>query len=301
MPTSFDLKRPDPHTHCGCEHASAAVGDWAGTALLYGGGMYFLALIGSGNLSNYVHSRFTWIVWIGAAAFFVLAYVKMTTTASGKSQCCGSHAEWKLWLLALPLMMGFLLPSAPLNASSISRQAPQSTSTPGPRRPPPDVQAILKDEVGMSMLLTPESDPDLLGNMYDTTTPDPARLRTTTDYTLLDWFWKYVDVGEQRQTLDGQRVDLVGFVYRGENDTEKEFILARYFMYHCIFDTIPIGIPTTWQEGGELAEDTWVRVRGTLRFVPDDSGTPLLTIAADTIEVVPQPETPYLYPDGMLL
>ncbi len=257
--------------------------------LLAGGGIYFLQLIRTGTLANYVNVRFAWIAWLGMIAFFVLALAKLMPPVQKHDHgCCGNGPAWKWWLLALPVILGLVLPSNPLNASVI--------------RGEPDVQALLKEQVGMQYLRYPETIPGRadLYSLYNDFMPD--RHNAYVDpltFSLLDWFRIFYDLPpEKKNLLEGMPFDMTGFVYHGPESTADRFVLARFFMRHCMFDTIPIGMPTVWDNGDALREDSWVRVQGTVRSLPDASGTEVLTLVADSVKLTAQPETPYLYPDA---
>lgn len=257
--------------------------------LLTGGGVYFLQLIRTGDLANYVNVRFAWIAWLGMIAFFLLAFAKLAPSAAEHGHgCCAKRSSWKLWLLALPIILGLFVPSKPLNASAI--------------RSEPDLQAILKENVGMHSLFTPETIPDRaqLYSLYNDVMPDKVGSNDDPQhYSLLDWFRVFFDLPpEKKDALEGLPVDLIGFVYHGSEPSDDRFTLTRFFMRHCMFDTIPIGMPTAWKNADALKEDSWVHVQGTVRYLPDASGKDVLTIVPDSVRLTEQPGTPYLYPDA---
>ncbi len=67
--------------------------------------------------------------------------------------------------------------------------------------------------------------------------------------------------------------------------------MTRFFMRHCMFDTLPIGIAVSSDNADALKNDTWVRVRGTMH-----SRGIRPVIEADRVEMVAIPDPPYLYP-----
>lgn len=284
------LAHEHKHNASECSHAEHALKrEWIDILLLAGGGIYFLQLIRTGTLANYVNVRFAWIAWLGMIAFFLLALAKLTPSVHDHSHsCCGKRAAWKLWILALPVALGLFLPSKPLNASVI--------------RSEPDLQAMLREQVGMQYLMTPEIVPDRaqLYSLYNDFMPDKVRSYDDPQtFTLVDWLRVYVDLPpEKKNLLEGLPVDLVGFVYHGSKQSDDHFMLARFFMRHCMFDTIPIGLPTLWKNADSLTEDSWVRVQGVVRYLPDDAGNKVLTIVPDSVRLTEQPEMPYLYPDA---
>lgn len=263
---------------------------WPDATLLALGGVYFARLIHTGDLANYVNMRFAWVAWAGMAAFFLLALAKIIPARGHDhgDDCCESRPSWKSWVLALPIAIGMVLPSRPLDSSAI-----QSAD--------PDMQAILREEVGMGQLLTPEAveDPSWLYSLYDEVYPDKRRsYDDPPTFTLLDWFRFTVDPPEgDDRTIEGMPVDVIGFAYRDATGDRSRFVLTRFFMRHCLFDTVPIGIPVQWEHGAGIDDDDWLRVRGTMDVVSDAAGKKVVTIIADDIDRVEQPEVPYLYPD----
>lgn len=278
------------HHACDCKHDERAPKrTWMDVLLLAGGGIYFLQLIRTGTLANYVNVRFAWIAWLGMIAFFLLALAKLIpSTHEHDHGCSGKRSAWKWWLLALPVVLGLVLPSKPLNASVI--------------RSEPDVQAMLKEQVGMQYLFYPETIPSRtdLYSLYNDFMPDkPNSYDDPLTFSLLDWFRIFYDLPpEKKNLLEGMQFDVTGFVYHGSDATADRFVLGRFFMRHCMFDTIPIGMPTVWSNGDALQEDSWVRVQGTVQYLPDASGKEVLTLVADSVKLTEQPETPYLYPDA---
>lgn len=262
--------------------------NWPDIVLLAGGGLYFAQLIYSGDLANYVNPRFAWIAWFGMAAFIGLALAKALPAEHAHSHgCCQQQPRWKLWLLALPLAIGFLLPSQPLNSSVIQSRKP-------------DVQSMLREEVGMQYLITPETIAyrEQLYSFYNEIMPDKRKpLDSPLALTLLDWFRIAFDLPEEKKNLlEGMPVDLIGFVYHPGQERDR-FMLTRFFMRHCMFDTVPLGLPVSWPNGDSLAEDSWVRVQGRMRYLTDHSGKAVLTVVGQSVKLTEQPETPYLYPE----
>jgi putative membrane protein len=72
-------------------------------------------------------------------------------------------------------------------------------------------------------------------------------------------------------------------------------MVARFTISCCVADSSAIGLPVMWQGVDTLPQDTWVRVQGTFE-VGDFQGDTVPILQASSVEVVPQPEHPYLYP-----
>jgi uncharacterized repeat protein (TIGR03943 family) len=70
---------------------------------------------------------------------------------------------------------------------------------------------------------------------------------------------------------------------------------ARFTIACCVADASAIGLPVRWAAASELAQGAWVQVRGQIEVETVD-GELRPVLHAETLEIVPQPEHPYLYP-----
>jgi putative membrane protein len=93
--------------------------------------------------------------------------------------------------------------------------------------------------------------------------------------------------------FSGQNVDVTGFVYRGEGYADDTFLVARFTISCCVADSVAIGLPVTWAD--DLRQDTWVRVQGQL-VTGTINGETRAVVQPSSVEIVEQPEHPYLYP-----
>jgi uncharacterized repeat protein (TIGR03943 family) len=110
------------------------------------------------------------------------------------------------------------------------------------------------------------------------------------------------------KTYIGKRVSLDGFVYHPPELPPNYFILTRYFVFCCIADAYPIGITVRSQDPIQLKNDTWVHVTGVIQtkpfpildqieptnWYPSDVKKPV--IVADSVQVIPTPDKPYMMP-----
>ena len=161
-----------------------------------------------------------------------------------------------LAIIALPLVFGTLIPSRPLGAEAIS------------------------------------------GDIAITNAAAASNVTTFTinplDRNVLDWL-RVFNSTDDYQTLNGEPADLIGFVYREANFGEDQFMVARYSISCCVADASAIGIPVTWADIAALDQGQWVHVQGSFQ-VAEFRGDELPVLQAESIELVDQPEHPYLYP-----
>lgn len=118
---------------------------WFKTALLIGLSAYFVYNIVSGSLANYINARFAWLSYVAAAIFGILGVMSAISVLRAQ---LGRHdhnhddhddhdhehehedhghdhehagLSWtNLAILAIPLLLGVLIPSRPLGASAVN-------------------------------------------------------------------------------------------------------------------------------------------------------------------------------------
>jgi uncharacterized repeat protein (TIGR03943 family) len=116
---------------------------------------------------------------------------------------------------------------------------------------------------------------------------DPAQ------WNLLQWA---MALPVQDEELQGETVDVVGFVFQDARMGHDAFYVARYVITCCAADGTAAGLPVQWPDGETLPANTWVRVQGTLATITTGDGLTTPAIDAASVEPVDQPESPYLFP-----
>lgn len=159
-------------------------------------------------------------------------------------------------LLLLPVLLGTLAPARPLGASALASASVSIDISPGAR-------------------LVEDLDED------------------TTRWNLLEWSMA-LSVRDEA-ALAGKPVDVVAFVYHDPQRPLDGFYAVRYVLTCCAADGSGVGLPVLWKESAALKDDAWVRVRGTIGSVALAGRTEPAIVAA-SVEPVPQPTPPYLYP-----
>jgi hypothetical protein len=100
--------------------------------------------------------------------------------------------------------------------------------------------------------------------------------------------------GELRlSNVDGERAELTGFVARQPGLAADEVLVARFIMLHCTADAYAVSVPVRYAGAGELPDDTWVHIEGTVR-AGGPEGNRQAVVEADSVRVIPQPRQPYL-------
>ncbi|GAA1702476.1 TIGR03943 family protein [Microbacterium sediminicola] len=86
--------------------------------------------------------------------------------------------------------------------------------------------------------------------------------------------------------FDGDPIVLTGFV----SGADGGFDLSRFVITHCVIDAQAATLPVQW-DGADAPEGAWVTVTGTVRSGSDGA----LTVVADGVDVIDEPEDPYEY------
>jgi putative membrane protein len=247
---------------------------WLKAGLMLGLGLYFVWIIVSGNLTNYINYRFAWLVYIAATVLLLLGVASVVgllrrPAHHDHDESCGcghdhahdghGHSHGVSWgtlgIIALPLLLGTLVPSRPLGAEAIDG----------------------------NLSMTAASAATVTEFM-----PDPLKRN------VLDWLRAF-NSAEDYNELNGLPADVVGFVYREPTFAADTFMLARFTVSCCVADASAIGIPVLWPEGADVQQNTWLRVQGDFQ-VGDFRGEAVPVLHAKTVETMEQPEHPYLYP-----
>jgi uncharacterized repeat protein (TIGR03943 family) len=165
-----------------------------------------------------------------------------------------------LWLLALPLLVAVLVPQRPLGASAASLR--------GVRADVPFSQNLGQDALALAI---------------------PAQERN-----VLEWMNVFAATADLN-VLEGQPVDVTGFVYRDGRMRADQFVVTRFSVTCCVADAAAIGLDVSGQAAAQVLDSGWVRVRGKLRI--NKIGQRLLpNVEAESVEAIQAPEQPYLFP-----
>jgi putative membrane protein len=164
-----------------------------------------------------------------------------------------------LILLSIPLIFGILVPVRPLSTSSLN------TRSIGLSAP-----ASIEDQSVKTMEVAPD------------------------DRTVLDWI-KIFNYEEDLSSYLGTEANVIGFVYHDPRLEGDRFMISRFVITCCVADAFAIGMAVDWPDSIDLADDTWVNVKGTVDVLTVD-GQQVPLIHAQSIVPTQAPEQPYLYP-----
>jgi uncharacterized repeat protein (TIGR03943 family) len=104
-----------------------------------------------------------------------------------------------------------------------------------------------------------------------------------------------LNVYPEPDAYTGQKAKVQGFVIHQPNVSEEYIFLARFVLSCCAADAYPVGLPV--QISGSRQQyppDTWLEIEGqmTTQTVGEKRQ---LTIKANSLKKIPQPQNPYSY------
>ncbi|GAB4581571.1 MAG: hypothetical protein Fur0022_43200 [Anaerolineales bacterium] len=232
-------------------------------------GVYLMQKLLSGTLYYYINERFFGLVWFGVAGFLGLAVILFRARGEAHEQDhdpehdhdhMGKGAQWALFLVALPVLLGVLVPASPLGASAIGNRG-----------------------ISGNAPLTFNAS----GSLFQLEVPP-------NDRTILDWV-RMFNFEQDLSKLTDQPADVVGFVYHDPRLEEGQFMVGRFTLSCCVADAFAIGMIVAWSEAADLPDNQWVRVKGRVDALTLD-GQMLPLIHAETVQEVEEPAQPYLFP-----
>jgi putative membrane protein len=227
---------------------------------------FFLGIkVVSNQLSWYINPRFITLTQIGILFLGVLVY---RLVLEMKGSFAPEHDEYdhtappvNLWIMLIPLLVGVLIPARPLGSATVSTKGP-ITSAP----------------------------------LISSQAASEQRLVQVAQRTILDWYYLFA-FEEDIDPFMGEEASVVGFVYHDRRLPAGQFFVSRIILSCCAADGFAVTMIVDWPHAGALEQDTWVQVTGPVDktfFADDPQAVPL--IRATRVEIVPQPENPYLFP-----
>jgi putative membrane protein len=92
----------------------------------------------------------------------------------------------------------------------------------------------------------------------------------------------------------GKKIEMIGFVYREENFSENQMVVARFGLSCCVADASVYGTLSTGEMVKDLQDDQWIRVTGTITKTEYNDWT-LPYIQIEQLDKIEQPDQPYIY------
>ena len=241
-------------------------------AIFFSLGLFLLGSLLSGTFYWYLSERLLWLVVISTVIFLAIPVILVTgqTKAAPHGHAHrpdepagepeATHIPMRrLVLMALPLILGVLVPARPLSAVAVTTKSLNNTAA----------------------LSVGNSQPASFASL------------PSSQYSILDWV-REANGRADPQRLEGLSADVIGFVDHDQRLPAGQFLVGRYAITHCIAEAVAVGMIVAWPQSAP-PDNAWVRVKGRVSL-DTLGGKPAPKIEADSVEVVPQPARPYLYP-----
>lgn len=235
--------------------------------------IFFVYKAINGQLTWYINARFIPLTLIGMAFLAILAQTLFSEVRRSRRQeqeeAEHHHEEehdhdyepaaTNLWFMIVPLLIGVFIPAKPLDSSAFSTRG-FSTSAP---------------------LVSSNSSTQVLDTQSD-------------QRNILDWL-KAFNYEEDITQFVGQPAAVIGFVYFDKSLEADQFYVSRFVIACCAADGFAIAMPVKWSDSQTLQKDAWVLVKGSIQSTTID-GNRVPMIVADSVQSVPVPDQPYIFP-----
>ncbi len=208
---------------------------WVKALLMIGLGVYLAYNIASGSITNYVNERFAWLSYVASALFLLIGgfsvwHLLREHGHDHDDEHNHDHVHepisWRvLAILAVPLVLGTLIPSKPLGAEAVS------------------------GSINLSSAAT-------VGTSEGFNVPPEQR-------NVLDWLRAFNNA--DYPSFDGQTANVIGFVYTEPSFAQNQFMVARFAISCCVADATAIGLPVSWANAADLTQGEWIEVKGTFK------------------------------------
>jgi putative membrane protein len=94
---------------------------------------------------------------------------------------------------------------------------------------------------------------------------------------------------------ENKTIELTGFVFRDKDFNDTSFIAARSLITCCAADTSIVGLICEYNDGKQLKNDTWIKVKGKIKDT-SFNGQQMPMIVVEKCEEIEKPKNEYIYP-----
>jgi putative membrane protein len=283
--------------------------------IILGLSLYIAYLVKHDTLQYYIAPRMMGYIQWSAILLFIVAifqlYFALKSKAEVVQNCDCEHTPPKskfknivsYTLLILPLLFGFLLPDTTMNSAlaakkgvilSISNSKSQLNHTAVSGNTPLDLPAPPSEDaaplIAGKFITTQPYDQDyakLSAKLYaKETIPIKSEIFLET-LTSLDLFM---------DDFVAKKVELSGFIYRESGMSADQFVVARFALQCCSADAIPYGLLIKYTGDKSYADDSWVKITGTLQTTTYKNQK-IIQIDATQVVKLEAPKSQYVYPN----
>ena len=234
-----------------------SAGTWLKAAVMGATGGYLLFVLLSGNAANYINLAYAPLTYLAAALLLLLA---AAAAWDGLRSVFSGHGfdrvSWiAVGILAIPVILGVLVPSKPLGAA--------------------DASGRLNTALGSS-------------------SGDGSLPADTLDWNVLDWVTA-LRTADDPSELNGLPARIDAFVKHSDEYPPDHFVAIRLFISCCVVDGQFAGIPVQWQGSSDIPTDAWVSVIGEVKVSEFLGESMPIIVASAVEVSEEDPDQPYLY------
>jgi len=201
-------------------------------------------------------------------------------------------------LFALPLLLGFLLPHAPLNSVLAEKKGVSFTglSTHPSAATPPSNESSSGDKGNGVASLDALFPADEYTHAY---AEFAKRLYKREQIVVEDnlFIETLTTLDLYQQPFVGSKVTLTGFVYRDGHMRDDQFAVSRFAMTCCSADALPYGLLAQSADAKNYANDSWVTLTGIVTTTQWQVQSVIMLTATDITPVAIDHRDAYVYPN----
>lgn len=302
--------------------------------ILLGLSIYIAFLVETDTLQLYIGVRIRPLVQVSSLVVYALAVIQAFIayrTYKGsiiECDCCGNPPA-RAWyksgflygMLALPLLLGFLLPDTVLGGAFASKKGIILGAAASPNAGANYSQQLQSSGLNDSEdAALPEEVPVQASDEQAGGSATPAEPATPLFVGEDEFEQELAILAERLYALPvievkteiymeilssivtfqeqflGKEVELSGFVYREKGLSDNQLVVGRIAVQCCTADATPYGVLTEFAEASQFEDDVWVKLRGTLAQT-EYNGNTIIKIDVTESEVIEAPGNPYIYPN----
>lgn len=271
--------------------------------ILLGFSTFLFWLVVSKNIIFYINPRFVRLTEAAAVLIFLMFLVQAGNSfrriSAAHNHCHFGQGGIKLVFLpfVVTLLMAFLLPNNPLDASMAYNKG-MNLSTRSATSGKSSPSTVVPSNVPATQTDTNSSDPQA----YDWPSQNPYQskideLRKSSLIKMSEDNFTLVtnEVNMYPEQYLGKEITMLGFVFRDQKYSSKQFGLVRYVISCCSADAVPDGFICEYTNASNFNEDSWLNIRGFIQMGKyENKDIPVIMITSFSKAQVPQ--NPYIYP-----
>lgn len=225
------------------------------------------------ELKFYIAPKMNFFVYFLILFFSVLIYNEFKTMKANHHSCsCSIHnhnnsllkSTIVFILLLLPVIAGLLLPTKSLDSYIVERRSL--------------IQHVQEDKKNIQKDSNQTVEEDVI-------------------LTEKNYISSLQKITNNIEVYKGKNIEMVGFVYHDkESFKESEKFILRYGITCCIADAFPYGVMGNSEQLKDLKDNTWVKIEGEIVNLLELYNQPIIEI--NNIEIIKEPDNPYVYLEG---